>query len=77
MYKSLFFVAFLGLVVACEKSGDNNGSTTQTPTPPVVPPSPPVVTPPVPLKNQRLMNWAFLLGAFPPQCGKERTQCGT
>ncbi len=25
MYKSLFFVAFLGLVVACEKSGDNNG----------------------------------------------------
>ena len=45
MYKSLFFVAFLGLVVACEKSGDNNDSTTQTPTPPVVTPPAPTQKP--------------------------------
>ena len=61
MYKSLFFVAFLGLVVACEKSGDNNGSTTQTPTPPVVPPSPPVVPPPAPTQKPAAYDWDFYL----------------
>ena len=61
MYKSLFFVAFLGLVVACEKSGDNNGSTTQTPIPPVVPPSPPVVTPLAPTQKPSAYDRDFYL----------------
>ena len=58
MYKLLFFVAFLGLVVACEKSGDNNGSTTQTPTPPVV-------TPPCSHSKPAAYDWDFYLEPSP------------